>query len=879
MTPLLRILRAIGARLRTYDEHELDEEIRAHLELEITELERQGVPPREARRRALAAFGRVENVKDEVRDARPLARLLTDAAHDARIGLRSLSRQPVFVIAVIATLGLGIGGNVAMLGVLEASIFRSLPYPRPDELVLGRVTYEGEVGTTVSGPDFFDYRETAGSLAELDAFTPFPVLATVTGVGTAERVAAPFVSVGFFNTLGIGMAAGRAFTADEGEPDGPDVAILSHDYWQRRFGGDPSVVGRSIVLDGTPSTIVGVARPGFRFVIDADVWRPIRRARGWAAARQFHNFVLVGRRARGVPLAAAQAEVDLISERLAEAYPATNRDKGLNLTPLAEATTEGIRGPLALLTAAVGLLLLVACANVAGLLVVRGAGRRAELAIRSVMGAGSGRLARQLLTENGLLAVGAAAVGVAIAAWLQRGILAFLQIDGIDPADAALSPTMLGGGVLLTLVTVSLFGAAPAIRIARSEPAADLGSGRRTAGTARGGRLQNLIVAFQVAVTAVLLVVSGLLLRSFDELRGVDPGIDTAGLLTAEVPLPPGEYQDLDRRVQFQERLLELAAAIPGVTDAALISRLPIRDGGGNVRVGTPEEWGSGGVFERLAYQRMTMPGYFEAMGVPLIVGRDFARADGRGAPNVMIISAALADDVFPEIDPIGRALAVDVGEDEPWVAEVVGVVGDVVPSSLALGEDYTMYFSYGQRSPATMRLAVRTTPGATDVVAGLRGALASLDPDVPLAGVAAMDDVLSASISGRRSVMATLTVFAAVALLLSGVALYGLLAYQVSQRLHEIGVRMALGASVASVATWVLRRGLALVGIGLVAAIPFAVLAGRYVEGMLFSVGAIDPPTYLAVAAFLTGIAGLACIVPARRAARVDPADAFRAE
>jgi predicted permease len=692
-------------------------------------------------------------------------------------------------------------------------------------------------------------------------------------------VESPFVSTGFFRTLGVEPVVGRHFAPDEGEPGGPDVVILSHGYWQRSFGGDRDVVGTAINMDGAPRTVVGVMPPGFRFLLDADAWRPIKRGEGWASARQFHNFVIVGRLGLETPLAGARAEVDVISHQLAEAYPDSNRDKGLNLTPLREALNEGYRGTLTLLLAAVGLLLLVACANVAGLLMVRGTARRSEMAVRSVMGAGPGRLARQLLTENGLLALGAALLGAALAVWAQKGILSFLSIDGLGPLEAGLSGRMLGVALLLTVLTVGLFGVLPAIRVARSEPVAALRSGTRTAGSRRSTRVQSSTVLVQVAFTSVLLIVSGLLLRSFDQLQRVDPGFDAERLFTVEVALPAGEYQDVARRSQFYSQLQERASALPGVTSAALINRLPVRDGGGNVRVAPPEEWGGDGVFERLAYQRMVLPGYFDAMRIPLLSGRDVTLGDDRDSSPVMVISASLAAELFPDGSALGRTLGIDVGDDGPWTAEVVGVVGDVVPSRLESGTDYFMYFSYVQRSPSEMRLAIRTQAEGAGLLPALRDIVASLDRNVPLTGAAMMEDVLAASIAERRSVMTVLIAFAGVALLLSAVGLYGLLAYDVSRRFHEIGVRMALGASVWSVAYGILRRGLLLVGVGLVLAIPLSLLAGRFIQEMLYSVGNMDPRTYALVALFLGVVATLACLLPARRAASIDPVEAFRAE
>lgn len=865
---------------RRPDERELDEEIAFHLEKEIEEHVRRGVPPEEARRRAVAAFGRVEDVKDRVRDVRPIARLLGDLRRDGRVAIRSLPRQPVFALAVLLTLGIGIGGNVAMFGVLDVVLFRSLPYPESHRLVLGRVTYDGQVGNTVSGPDFFDYRERNRSLDALAAITPFRVEATVTGTTAPERVSAPLVSVGFFETLGVPPLLGRGFTPDEEEPNGPPVAVLSHAFWQRSFGADRDVVGSTIRLDGTPTTVVGVMPPGFRFLVDAEVWRPIQRGGTWASARQFHNFVLVGRLARGIPLERGQEDVDLISAELADAFPDTNEDKGLNLTPLREAFGEGVQGHLRLLVAAVLLILVVACANVGGLLVVRGNARRPEMAVRSVMGAGRSRLARQLLTENGLLAFGAAGLGFLTAVWIQRGILAFLPPGPLGPGSAGLSPAMVAAAFVLALLTLGLFGVLPALRIASSsEPASDLRGGRRTTSSRGSARLQNALVVVQVALTSVLVIVAGLLIRSYDQLEEVDPGFDPAGLLTAEVALPTGAYAGASDRSRFFERLSERVADIPGVESVGLVSRLPVRDGGDNVRAAPPEEWGSGSEFEQFTYQRTALPGYFEAMRVPLLAGRDVARTDAAETPAVVLVSRSLAESLFPDGDALGRTLAFDVGEEDPGTAEIVGIVGDVVPYSLAAGTNHVIYYPYGQRAPSTMRLAIRSGADPAGTTARLREGLASIDPNVPLTGVATMDDVLSDSISGQRSMMTVLLAFAGVALLLAAVGLYGLMAYHVSRRVHEIGVRIALGASSGDVARSVLRRGLALVAAGLGLAVPLSLFAGRFVEDMLYRVGGLDPITWAGAAVFLAGVATLACLLPARRAAVVDPVEAFRAE
>lgn len=859
-------------------ESELDEEMRAHLERE-TELNRAaGLSPEEARRRALVAFGGVERHKEEVRDVRG-ARLLDDLVQDARVALRGFLREPSFTLAVLLTLGLGIGGNVAMFAILEASFFRALPYPDAERLVLGRVTWNAEVGETVSGPDYYDYLDRSTSFAALGAFTPFELRGTLTGAGEPDRVAAILASREYFAALGVSPALGRTFTEEEAELDGPNVVVISHGLWERRFGSDPAVLGRAAVFNGMPFTIVGVMPAGFRLTLDADMWLPMQRGGPWAQARQFHNFVLVGRLADGVNVARAQEDVDRISASLAEEYPDTNRNKGLAITPLRDALLEAYETTLLTLMGAVAVLLLIACGNVAGLLLARGSARRAELAVRSVMGAGRGRLGRQLLTESALLAVGATAVGLALAVWIQRGVLAFVSLERLGAVEARLSPQVVGFAVALSAFSVVLFGVLPAARAARADPAAELGSGMRTAGSRVATRFRSALVVAQVALTAVLLVSAGLLLRSFDELRSVELGFDPSDLLTASVQLGAEKYADAASRVGFFRGLEDRVRAIPGVEGAGMIDRIPVRMSGGNVRVDLPERFGTSGVFGQLAYQRSVLPGYFETMGIPLVAGRDVAFTDEPGNPPVIVLSKALADAVFHGEDPLGRTVGIDAGGDQPMVLEVVGVVGDVVVSHPGQGTEYAMYTPYTQRAGTFMGLAVRARGDMGAVSTAVRQVLKEMDPDVPLAEVGTLEGEVARVLSDNKAIAVVIGLFAATALLLAAVGLYGVLAYQVARRHHEIGIRIALGAGVGTVVSSVVWGGVRLVALGLGLGIPLAWWASRLVRDMLFGVGISDAATYGTVALFLAAVATAACLVPGWRAARIDPVEAFRQE
>ncbi|MEM7415292.1 MAG: ABC transporter permease [Gemmatimonadota bacterium] len=857
-------------------EHEMDEEMRFHLEMEIRQHVAAGVDPKEARRRALVAFGGVERHKEEARDVRG-ARILDDLVQDTRIALRSFAKQPGFVVTAVATLGIGIGGSVAMFGVLEASLFQSLPYPDSEELVLGRVTRSGQSGWVVSGRDWIDYRAEADAFASLAAVTPFDISHTAQGVGDAHRVRAMYVSPEIFATLGVTPLIGRDFVPEDGHAGAEPTAMLDHAYWERWHGSDPELIGQALSINGLPVRVAGVLPPDFRVLKDVDVYPVFHEDERWATARQFHNFLLIGRLGPGGTVGGAQAEVDGISGRLAEAYPRTNEDKGLELTPLREALIEDYRTVLGMLVAAVALVLLIACANVAGLLLARGNARAAELSVRSVMGAGRGRLGRQLLTENAILALGAGAVGIALATWLQRGIVAFVSMDQLGPIQPGLSASTLAFGCALCFLTVLGFGAIPAWRVARVGNSIALRGGTRATSDRSSTAFRRALVIGQVALTVVLLAGSGLLVRSFTALRAVDPGFDTERLLTAEVTIPNDAYPDDVATTRFFAELIDRLEVSPAVSDVGLATLLPIRDPGNDVSVSTPDAYGLGG--EPTAFQRSVWPGYFDAMGIQILAGRDVERTDTPGATSVIVLSEQAASSVFGDDDPIGRTVAVDVGRDEPELREVVGIVSDIVTSNLEWGVSGAMYYPFHQRPSRSMRLAVRSSDAEATIASIVREELRALDPGVPLSAIATMDDVISGSVADRKAVMTVIGLFSSVAVLLALVGLYGVLAYQVTRRRREIGVRIALGAQRDQVARGVLRSGLRLAGIGLAVGVVAAVGATTLMQSWLYEVGSLDPITYLGVAVFVFAVTSVACFVPARRATRVDPVMAFRGE
>jgi putative ABC transport system permease protein len=795
---------------------------------------------------------------------------------DIRYAGRSLVKASGFSSVVVLILAVGIGANVAMFSIMEMTMIRPLPYAEPERLVLGRATFGGNVNPFASAADYWDYRDFSTSFEHLAAFWGFTVSHTITGGDRPERVTGIIASVDLFPTLGVSPALGRDFIPAEAVANGPPVVIISHRYWMRRYGGSPDAIGSTLVLDGFPYEIVGVMPAGFSFYFnDVDVWRPMRPDSDYIGARRFHNWLMLGRLEPGVSLEQAQAEVDVISAQLEAEYPDSNRGKALLLSRLQGAMVEGYRQNLLLVMGAVALVLLIACGNVAGLLLARGSTRRSELSVRSALGASGARLARLLVTESLVMALAGGVLGTLIAVWLRE---AFLQLLSIEPAAAGASlpiPVLLFA-LATSLITGLLAGLVPAIRASRDDLWADLKAGVRTT-DAGGTRFRSGLVVAQVSVSVVLLVGAGLLIRSFDRVAGIDPGFDTRNLLTAEIRLPGTDYSDGEQRTQFYARLVENARAIPGVEDATLANQLPFRDPGNNTYVWAADNPPLDPADVQSAYARTVFPGYFEAMGIPLLTGRGIEETDVGGAPLVMVISQAMADTLFPGQDPVGRQVVVDVGQEVS--IEVVGVVGNIKMGTLLTSRLMAFYISYLQRPMFTMRLAVRTAVRPETVTGALREAVWNLDRNIPVADVATMDQLVARTLATRRIRTVALMIFAGVAVLLATVGLYGVLAYYVTRRYHEIGVRVALGAASADIVEMVLKRGMVLVGVGLVVGLLGAWGVTRLIQELLYQVEPTDPITFILVSAFFVVVAVVACLLPAWRALRVDPLIALQAE
>jgi putative ABC transport system permease protein len=800
---------------------------------------------------------------------------------DVRFGLRALLRRPGFTLVILLALGGGIGANTAMFSILNAALFRPLPFPEPQRLVFGYTVFGGGGGFgLVSAPDYFDCREQAQAFESLSAMLGFETQSTVQAGDEPERVNSAVVSVDLFGTLGASPLLGRAFTAEEAKPGAPAVAVVSHEYWSHRLGGAPEAVGSTLRIDGNPVTIVGVMPPGFRIRSDNDLWFPMVDDPGSQLPRHMHNWYMVGRLKPGVSLEEARGQVDVIARRLEEQYPETNRRKGFGLVSLQVALVRSDRASLLALMGALALVLLIACANVAGLLLARGCARRQELAVRAALGASRARLVRQLLTESTILALLAASLALLSASWLQAILLRVTPIESLGGREVPLDSRVLLFTLAVSTGTALLFGLVPALRSGRANPAVDLHAGARTTDSRAGTRLRSVLIAAQVALSVVLLIGSGLLIRSLAHLRGVDLGFRPERMVTAEIQLPGSRYPDLARRAGFASTLIERLRAQPGVEGAGLISLLPVREPRNNVRAWAADAPPSDLSQAEGTFIRGVLPGYFEAMGIPLLLGRDIQEADRDGTTEVTVINQSMASALFPDRSPLGREVVIDYPGVGPTHAQVVGVVGNVHQGGPAFAPSSVSYASYFQRQPdAEMQVAVRTTGDPAAGVGLLRAVVRELDPEVPLSDVATMGHFIGRRLSDCRTMAGLLSAFALVAVLLAGLGLFGMLAFYVEQRTREIGVRMALGAAHRQVLAMVVRRGMALVLVGLAAGLPGSWLAARLLGHLLHDVSPADPGTLAASSIAFLAVALVACWIPARRATRVDPTLPLSAE
>ncbi len=800
--------------------------------------------------------------------------MLADTLRDTRYAVRQLGRTPGFTLVALLTLALGIGASSAMFSVVNGVLLKPFPVPESDRLVWVNEIVPQYGRFSVAPASFLDWRAQNSSFERIVALTGGT--ATFSGAEGPERISNAVVSWDFFEMLRVQPFLGRGFRAEEGVPGRNAVIVLSHAAWQRRFGADPNVIGRAVTLNGAPSTIVGVMPAGFEFPREVEYWVPIGLDPA-KASRGGHYLAVMGRLKPGVTAVQADAEMRAIAERLARQYPDSSANESAEVVPLLDQIVGSAREPLLALLAAVGVVILIVCANVANLLLVRASVRDKEIAIRTALGAGRGRLVRQMLAESLMLAAAGGALGVLVA-YLAVRPLRTLSAGSIPRVhDVSIDWTVLLFALAVSLATGVIFGLAPAWQAARAGLSAVLKEGGRSSATAGGRRVRSVLLVAEVALSLVLLVGAALLLRSFARLMNVDPGFRAENVLAFRVSLPPVSYRDDPNRAAFFATLLSKLEALPDVRAAGMVQTLPLR--GDYVLSfeiqGRPKTAPNAGPS---ANYRVVSPQYFPALGIPLKRGRLFTGRDNADkAPLVAVVDEAFAARHFPGEDPIGRGL--DIGNGTDGFYEIVGIVGDVHHEALDAAAAPTMYVPYRQDVFSTMWVLARTDGDPMQRSGAAREAVRAIDALLPAYSMRPLAAVVSDSVAQRRFSMLVLTAFAGIALFLAAVGVYGVVAYSVSQRTQEIGVRIAIGAARRDVLALVIGGGMKLALAGVALGVAGALALSRLIAGMLFGVRPFDPASYAATAVLLLAIAALACYVPARRAVRVDPVIAIRQE
>ncbi|HEU0173283.1 MAG TPA: ABC transporter permease [Blastocatellia bacterium] len=891
--------RLAGLHLAPTREAAIVEELAQYLEDCFAELLAGGASRAEAYAQALAELSDSEFLTRELRrmerqiTQEPIAlgtnrrtNMIADLCQDLRFGARMLAKQPGFTLIATLTLALGIGVNTAIFSVVDAVLLRPLPFREAERLMmLGTVdSRKGDGLSSVSYPNFVDLRAQSGSFERLAVFRDRSF--TLTGSGEPARLKGVVASADLFALLGVSPSLGRSFRPEE-DNAGASVVILSHGLWRRRFNSDPQVIGRNITLDDRSLTVVGVAPAGFQFPIaaePADLWTTIAHdATGndpMTAQRGLAYLSVIGRLKPGVSGAQAQAEMDGIARSLERQYPDDNAHHGARLAPALEQIVGDVRRPLLILFGAVGCVLLIACANVANLLLARATARRREIALRAALGASRGRVIRQLLTESVLLALAGSVCGWLLA-WSCMESLLSLSPENIPRLqDIRLDGRVFGFTLLVSLLTGAVFGLAPALQAAKTELTETLKEGGRSGEGARGARLRGALIIAEVAVALVLMAGAGLLLNSFWRLLQVNPGFDPRQTLTFRLSLPASKYSG-SQAVAFFERLQARLQNLPGVRGASVTFALPF--GKGNIDTALDIEGRPVAPGDRPHVEcQSVLPDYFRTLGIRLIKGRDFNARDDLNARRVAIINEALARRFFPNEDPIGKRIRPGITT-EPGDAptrEIIGVVSDVRYLSLTADVPPEIYMPYPQFTISNwMRIALRTDADPRSLISAARVEVQALDKELPVFEVKTLDQYVSGAVAHPRFNAILLLLFAGVALLLTAVGIYGVISYSVTQRTREIGIRMALGAPSQDMLRLVVKQGMTLTLIGVGAGLGGALALTRLLKTLLFGVSAADPLTFSIIVLSLIIVAFVACWLPARRATKVDPLVALRQE
>ena len=894
--------RLVKLRLEPTREAEIVEELAQHLEDRYQELLAAGVTDEEAARVALAELSEHELLVQELRRTeRPIwnepvvlgsrrNKMFGDLWQDLLFGVRILLKKPSFTVIAVMTLALGIGANTAIFSIVNGVLLRALPYGEPQRLML--LGPNNQETKPVSKAELWDFRERSQLLASVSAFIPASYLL---GTNEPEWIAAAQVTPDLFSTLGVQPLIGRGFSADEGQAGGAKVVVLGHGLWQRQFGSNPSVIGNQLALDGQNFTIVGVMPPSFQLPLDlqssnpSELWTPLQLTAADKTKRMLGEVNILARLKPGVTLAQARTEARAISSRLTEEY----RDYyskvkdwgGITVVSISDQIVKGYRRALLILQGAVGLLLLIACANLANLLLAQSAGRSSELSIRLVLGASRLRLFRQLLTEGLLLAAAGGVAGGLLAWWGSDVIISLAPADIPRLKEITLDAKVLGFTFGLSLLTGIFFGFLPVLKLSQRKVADSLKAMGRATEAPRQTALRRMLVVSEIALTCVLLVGAGLMMRSLRQLWQVDPGFESQHVLTTNISLPRLYYPNNQSQVAFYGQLIERVKALPGVQTAAAVRKLPLdsKIGRWSMRV-EDEQRGDKPITHTPEWQIVT-PDYFRTLGVSLLEGRFFTDSDGADAPGVVIVNETMARQYWPQGHPVGRRIKMDGAVNNPWIT-VIGVTKDVRQSDLTTTISPQMYLPHAQFVPSTgpyptpnLTLVVRTASEPLALSSVVRNVVRSIDKNLPVGAFQTMEQVRSRAVARTRFQAFVLGGFSAIALLLAAVGIYGVMSYTVAQRTHEIGIRIALGARQSDVLKLVVTQGLKLTLIGATVGVAGAFGLTRLISSLLYGVTTTDPLTFVGVALLLILVALLACYLPARRAMKVDPIVALRYE
>ena len=879
--PLIPRLTSLWRNLFHKDrvDQESSEEIQAYLDL-LTEAKlRQGMSPREARRDALLELGGVEQVEERVREIR-MGRFIETVWRDVRTGARALVHSPVFTVVTVLSLALGIGANTAIFSVVNGLLLRPLPYPESEQIVdvwhtPPQQSFPGLDRFTVSPANYLDWKAQSTAFEQTAVYTDTR-LSLSTSNDPLSLIGA-VVSSEFFSVLRSNAMQGRTFTPDEERPGRDQVVVIGYGLWQRAFGANPNIIGQTLTLNSRSFTVVGIMPAGFEFPREAELWIPLAWDDNERQVRSDHNYLVIARLKHNVSAEQAQAEMSTISSRLEQQYPEANKGWGAVVIPLREDLVGDVRLALLVLFCAVGFVLLIACANVANLMLARGANRKKEIAVRIALGAGRARLVRQLLTESLLLAVTGGLLGLLLAVLANKMLVQLGSLP--NSGDIGIDTWVLGFTLLVSLAAGILIGIVPALQFTRTSISETLkqGSGR-TGGSSIKQHTRKALVISEVALSLVLLIGAGLMIRSFWKLQNVDPGFDSSNALTMSVVLTWIRYPEPHQRLAFVERAMEQIRAVPGVVSVGTTTKIPLT-GGGSTQPFSVEGRPTAAIAEQpMAQTRYISPDYFRAIGIPLRQGRFFSDQDRDNSVPVVIISEAMARRFWPGENAVGKRLTPSFHL-EQGAREIVGVVGDVKSSGLDADASAMMYLPYKQAPLPFISFVVRTASNPESLIQPVSKAIYSIDKEQALTNVQTMDQVLSKSLSGRRFNMTLLFTFAGVALMLAAVGVYGVMNYTVTLRRRELGIRMALGAEKIDVLRLVLGQGLTLTLIGVGAGLISAYALTRLMASLLYGVTATDYLTFGSVSVVLIAVGLAASYIPARRATKVNPTIALRAE